>query len=213
MSTIIGIDRSELLLWAILGSFESLALRQYELNVPLLATMEKRALVDLLTSRVSSSEVLEETELASPIKELVASATGSDAVHTLIVQGLLLELLGQTIYKSFGENELVSAATCALCADGLTASLAITEKVPKLITEKIGTGEDLFQALMTVSRPVLRHLDTLGEGLDQHFCERFSISFADLMGEFAAEFIPACAELGLERRKLVGYLTGALMGV
>src|SRR5271154_4232263 len=106
MSAIVGIDRSELLLWALLRNFESLALRQYELNVPALATMEKRALVDLLISQVPSDEVLAETELALPVKDLVDSATGSDEIHTLIVQGLLLELLGQTIYQSFGQNEL-----------------------------------------------------------------------------------------------------------
>jgi hypothetical protein len=213
MSAIIGIDRSELLLWAILRNFESLALRQYELYVPTLAGEEKRALVALLSSQVPSDEVLDEAELAVPVNDLVAGATGSDAVHTLIVQGLLLELLGQTIYQSFGQSELVSSSTRTLCADGLAASQTISKKIPALIAEEIGTGESLFQTLMIVSRPVLRQLDTLGVGLDQHFSARFGICFADLMGEFAADFIPACTELGLDRRKLVGFLTGALMGV
>ena len=77
----------------------------------------------------------------------------------------------------------------------------------------MGIGEQLFQTFATVSRPVIMHLDALGERMDSHFNERFGVTFADLMGEFVAELVPICVELGVERRKIVGHLTGVLMGI
>lgn len=208
-----AINKSELLLWTILRNFELLALKQYEKNVAVLATQEKRELVNLLSSQAPSDEALEEISLTQSIRNLLNSATGPDEIHTLIIQGLLLETLGRTIYQIFENNKVLSSSTRALCSTGLQAGRSVKTKIAKLIIEKMGIGEQLFQTFVTVSRPVIMHLDALGERLDQHLNERFNISFADLMGEFVAELIPLCVELGVERRKIVGHLTGVLMGI
>jgi hypothetical protein len=207
------ISKSELLLWTILRNFELLALKQYEKNVAVLATAEKRELVDLLNSQAPSDEALEETSLTQSIRNLLNSATGPDEVHTLIVQGLLLETLGRTIYQIFENNTGLSASTRELCKQGIQAGSSIKTNIYKLISERMGLGEQLFQTFVTVSRPVIVHLDALGERMDSHFNERFNVTFADLMGEFVAELVPICVELGVERRKIVGHLTSVLMGI
>ncbi len=207
------INKSELLLWTILRNFELLALKQYEKNVAILATDEKRELVDLLNSQAPSDEALDETSLTQSIRNLLNSATGPDEIHTLIIQGLLLETLGRTIYQIFENNKVLSLTTRSLCSKGLRAGGTVKTKICKLIIERMGIGEQLFQTFATVSRPVIMQLDALGERMDCHFNERFGVSFADLMGEFVAELIPLCVELGVERRKIVGHLTGVLMGI
>ena len=207
------INESELLLWAILRRFELLALMQYEKNVAILATSEKRELVDLLNSQAPADEALEETSLVNPVNDLLNSATNSDETHTLIIQGLLLETLGRTIYQIFEENTGLSSSTRSLCSAGLRAGKSVKAKIQKLIAEKMGLGEQLFQTFVTVSRPVITQLDALGERMDYHFSERFGVSFADLMGEFVAELVPICVELGVERRKIISHLTGVLMGI
>lgn len=99
------INKSELLLWTILRNFELLALKQYEKNVAVLATDEKRELVNLLNSQAPSDEALEETSLTQSIRNLLNSATGPDEVHTLIIQGVLLETLVRSIFTSFSLSQ------------------------------------------------------------------------------------------------------------
>jgi hypothetical protein len=207
------INKSELLLWTILRNFELLALKQYEKFAGILVTNEKRELVELLNSQAPSDEALEETSLTQPISNLLKSATGPDETHTLIIQGLLLETLGRTIYQLFENNNVLSSSTRSLCATGLRAGGSVKNKIKKLIAEKAGIGEQLFQTFIIISRPVILQLEALGERMDSHFNERFGVSFADLMGEFVAELIPLCVELGVDRRKIVGHLTAVLMGI
>ena len=64
-----------------------------------------------------------------------------------------------------------------------TARKSIKEQTHKLIVEKIGSGDKVYQAFINISRPVVICLDALGESLDQHFREKFNISFSDLMGD------------------------------
>lgn len=209
----VELDHNELLLWSVLLSFESLALRQYAAYATVLVTPEKRALVQSLNSQVPSAEALEETDLATPLKDVVLQATGASYVQTLIVQGLLLESVGHAFYQMLSANESISAATRALTGAGLKASESVTSKIPKLLSEEVGDRQELFQAFMTASKPVLKSLVGLGDGLDKHFSEQFGITFADLMGEFASDLISLCVQLGMERRKIVCYLTAALMGI
>lgn len=207
------LDRTEALLWTILREFESLALAQYAATVPALLTREKEAVVALLGSRIDSDDELAGTQLALPMSDLVACATSANEAHVLITQGLLLESIGEAIYRTFGENSATSLPTRELCAIGLAASLRARAIVPGLLRSRIGCGDVLLQAIMDESAPLLRSLDALGEGLDEHFSERYNIGFADLMGDVAAELIALCTELDIDRRKLVAFLTGALMGL
>jgi hypothetical protein len=66
---------------------------------------------------------------------------------------------------------------------------------------------------MNEAAPLLRSLDDLGEGIDATFLDRFGVSFADLMGDVAAELIAVCIALDVDRRKFVAFLTSALMGM
>lgn len=213
MNVTLELDRSEALLWTILTQFESLAVEQYRASVPALLTPEKRRVIDLLRTRVAAGDDLAGTRLESPVAALLATVTSADPTHVLIAQGLFLEFIGQAIYDRFGDNDLTSETTRDLCELGSQASGRAREIVPALLRARIGSGDVLLQAIMTASAPMLRLLDDLGEGIDAYFFDRFSVSFADLMGDVAAELIAVCADLDIDRRKFVAFLTSSLMGI
>ena len=52
----------------------------------------------------------------------------------------------------------------------------------------------------------------LSSAVDELFGKRFGLTFAELLGDFTAELLPACVELGMNRRKLVCHLAGVFMG-
>jgi class 3 adenylate cyclase len=213
MNVISDLDRTEALLWTILSRFESLAVAQYAVTVPTLLTPEKDAVIALLRTRVHGDDELNGTQLEAPIAALMHSVTSSSEARVLIGQGLFLELIGEAIYATFGANEATSEPTRALCQRGSAASRRARELVPGLLRARIGQGDVLLQAIMNESAPLLRSLDDLGEGIDATFLERFGVSFADLMGDVAAELIAICLELDVDRRKFVSFLTSALMGI
>jgi len=139
--------------------------------------------------------------------------TSASEAHVLIAQGLFLEIIGEAIYRSFGQNAASSEPTRRLCASGSAACARARALVPDLLRARIGDGDVLLQAIMNEAAPLLRSLDDLGEGIDATFLERFGVSFADLMGDVAAELIAVCIDLGVDRRKFVAFLTSALMGM
>ncbi len=211
MNVYADLDRSEALLWTILSRFEFLAVEQYGATVPSLLTPEKIAVVALLRTRVQTEDELAGTQLEAPIAALVASATSTRAAHVLIAQGLFLELIGEAIYRTFGANELSSGSTRELCILGNRASGRARDTIPGLLREHIGRGDVLLQAIVDESGPLLARLDDLGEGIDAHYLDRFGVSFADLMGDVAAELIAIAIDLDVDRRKFVAFLASALM--
>lgn len=213
MSVSTELDRSEALLWTVLTRFESLAVAQYAVAVPALLTPEKHALVALLRTRVHGDDELTGTRLEAPIAALMDAVTSTNEAHILIAQGLFLEFVGEAIYRSFGENDATSEPTRILCERGTRSSATARALIPGLLRSRIGHGDVLLQAIMTEAAPMLRSLDDLGEGIDAYFLERFGVSFADLMGDVAADLIGVCIELDVDRRKFVAFLTSALMGI
>jgi len=213
MNVIADLDRSEALLWTILSRFESLAFTQYAATAPALLTDEKRGVVALLRTRVHGDDELIGTQLEAPIAALMRSVTSDQLPRVLIGQGLFLELIGEAIYQTFGLNAATSEATRELCAAGAAASARARELIPGLLRSEIGEADVLLQAIMNEAGPLLRSLDDLGEGIDASFLDRFGVSFADLMGDVAAELIATCIELDVDRRKFVAFLTSALMGI
>jgi hypothetical protein len=213
MNVSADLDRSEALLWTILSRFEALAVEQYAASAPALLTPEKQSAVALLRTRVTDEAFLAGTELEAPLAVLLANATSTREHHVLIAQGLFLESIGEAIYRSFGENAATSEPTRRLCERGFAASARARTIVPGLLRARIGEGDVLLQTIMTEAGPLLRSLDDLGDGIDASFLDRYGVSFADLMGDVAAELIPACVDLGIERRKFVAFLTSALMGM
>jgi hypothetical protein len=206
--------RVESLFWTIVYRFESLAARQYAACVPELLTPEKRLFLDRAAPlALDGPEAFAGTPLGEPVTALIASAQTNDPRRVLVVQGFFLELLGRTLYRTFGASAASGAETRAVCELGEAAADAGLTVLPTLLAARIGAGEILLQAFMDESQATLASLDSLGEGIDEVFRERYGMSFADLMGDVAAEAIAMCVELGMDRRKFVSFLTGALMGI
>jgi hypothetical protein len=153
------------------------------------------------------------TPLEIPIAALMRSVTSGEATRVIVAQGLFLELIGEAIYRGFAENAATSGPTRELCERGLAASGRARELIGGVLRSAIGTGEVLLQTIVDESAPLLRSLDDLGEGIDAAFFDRYGVSFADLMGDVAAELIAVCIDLDVDRRKLVAFLTCALMGM
>jgi len=207
------VDGTELLLWAVMGKFERLALEHYTTHAPTLATSEKRRFVARLDALETDEAPLAASVLAAPVEEILARARNSDVVSVLIVQGLVLEHLGQAIYRVAKDTERASPASRALAVAGCAASVSVTTQASAEIAEHVGTHERLYPVFAEVSQDVMAALDALAEPVDEVFGERFGLRFADVLGEFAAELITACTALGLQRRKVVAHLTGACMGL
>jgi hypothetical protein len=206
------LDHDEQLMWGILSRLEGLALTRYEQVAPQLATPAKRAVVSTLKQGAPDDSVLDASPLGKPMHDLVEAASGTTETDALIVQGFLLERLGQIIYKTLSSHASVSAATRALATAGWSACVSVIGLATERLRSVAGEGEALFQVFSTVSDGVLRRLDGLGEGVDQLFGKRFGLTFSEVLGDFTAELLPACVELGMSRRKLVCHLAGVFMG-
>src|ERR1700756_3749354 len=109
-------DRDELLMWRILGKLEALALRKYEAALPQLAIPEKKALVLQLLQKAPDDAELAASPLGQPIQDLLQAADREDQTAILIVQGMVLERLGQIIYKALSAQQTVSQATRSLAS-------------------------------------------------------------------------------------------------
>jgi hypothetical protein len=200
----------EAALFSMMKAFEALAVAVYEREAPDLCTPEKRTFVAHLATKSPNDDALNRTVLAEPVRVLL-DKVAHQPHGALLVQGLVLEQLGRVIYERIQVTPLASAAGKALAKQGQTATLSVLDKIPNLVTIRIGTGDTLFAAFVQASGPVFSQLDSLGEGVDAVFGKNFDIQFAEVMGDLTAELLPMCVELGMERRKLVIHLTGALM--
>ena len=207
------VDGTESLFWALMHKFERLALERYTAHTPTLATDAKRRFVASLHALATDETPLAASVLAAPVEELLARARSTDAVSVLIVQGLVLEHLGQAIYRVATDTPKASPALRALAAAGHAASLSVTTAASAEIAARVGTHERLYAVFADTSDDVLAALDALAEPVDEVFGERFGLRFADVMGEFTAGLVTACTALGMQRRKIVAHLAGACMGL
>jgi hypothetical protein len=208
-------DRSGLedLFWEILRAFEDLALRQYRAHAPALATAQKVDLAARLEARAPTMQSLDASELAEPVRSLLADANLPDEGRTLIVQGLILENLAQAIYGAVDQNPKVSEGARQLATIGNGASRSVTEQVPAILVSRYPDSEELFDEFARGSHDILMRLDALGDGVDRLFGDPFSIHFKDVAGAFVARLIPICSGMGMVRRKVVSHLAGAFMGL
>lgn len=206
-------DADERLLWALMSRFERLALERYAALVPELATGEKRAFVARLDAIATDAGALEASPLAAPVDALLAHAQSADEVAVLLVQGLVLERLGQAIYRIAEQSTRASEATRSLAATGLAASHGVTTAAAQRIAQQIGSGDPLYAVFIDRTHDVVAVLDALADPVDRVFGERFGLRFADLMGEFVADLTTACTALGMQRRKVVAHLAAACMGM
>jgi hypothetical protein len=206
------LDKDEQLMWGVLARLESLALAKYRKDVPELATPEKEAVVRTLQQGAPDNGPVDSSPLGPPIHDLLEAASMPGQADTLIVQGLLLERLGQIIYKVLGSHQTVSSATRSLATSGWSACTTVIGLATQRLRTIVGEGDVLFDVFSTVSESVLGRLDSLGTCVDELFGKRFGLTFAEVLGDFTAELLPACVELGMNRRKLICHLAGAFMG-
>jgi len=191
---------------------ESLAWQKYQTVAPQLAVPQKKAVVEQLLARAPDDRALDATPLGRSIDELLEAADRPDRTDTLLVQGFVLERLGQVIYKVLGANGGASSPTRNLAVLGGVACTAVIDRATDLVQHAVGGGEALFDRFCVATDAVLRRLDGVGNGVDQMFGQRFGLTFSELIGEFIAELLPACVEMGMNRRKLICHLASVFMG-
>ena len=209
-------DADELLLWALMVRFERLALDRYAALSPALADAgdgAKRAWVARLDALPTDGAALAASPLAPPVDALLARAQSTDETAVLLVQGLVLEHLGQAIYRVAQATERAGEATRALAGEGLAASRAVTSAAASRTRAVVGSGEDLYRTFTERTHDVLAALDALADPVDAVFGARFGLRFADVMAEFVADLVGAGTALGMQRRKIVAHLAGACMGL
>ena len=206
------LDDTERLMWTVLHRMESLALRNYRTHIPEMASDAKVALVERLATQVSD-DLLAASPLAGPMDELMQAAEAGSAADALMVQGLILEPLGQTFYNHLADNAAAAPATRAMAVTGVESTTASIDKAVGLAPTHVGSDDLLYQEFISRTRETLSALNDMDEPLDDQFGEKYGLSFADLVGDFTAELIPTCAGLGMNRRQVVCHLTGAFMGV
>ncbi|MED5373899.1 MAG: hypothetical protein VX899_22965 [Myxococcota bacterium] len=203
----------EAALWSLLHRVETHTAARYAAQAPALLTDDKREAAARIAALVPSQDVLAGTELAEVLPPLLGAAEGQGGPHdALWIQGLLLELLGVTLYRALQQGGRLSAegeaaASFALQASSTTAALAAAQ-----ISALGFTVEDNFALFTGRSEPVLQQLDHLGEALDARFGGPLDLLFSDVMGDYVAELLPVCGELGFGRRQVMVHLTSAMMG-
>lgn len=200
------------LFWEIMRRFEDVALQQYRRHVPPLATAAKIDLIERLAGVAPGRAVLDQSDLAAPLGRLLSVAAKDDADATLVVQGLVLEQLGQAIYAAVSANPNVSTEGRDLAALAGQASASVTQQVPGLLTASIADADGRFAVFTEASHDLLMELDGLGDGIDRTFGAAFDLRFRDIAGELVARAVPVCTSLGMQRRQVVSHLAGALMG-
>jgi hypothetical protein len=206
-------DAQEALFWTLMHRFEAHALACYRRHAPLLATVAKADVVRAAAAAAAAPERLAATDLAPRVEALFACVAGDERTATLFVQGLVLEHLGQSIYRIGEVAERTSPATRSLATAGRAASEEVTRLALERIAADVGTGEVAYAVFADVTHDALGALDALSEPVDRVFGERFGLRFADLLGEFTADLVGACTRLEMPRRKVVAHLAGACMGL
>lgn len=199
-------------LWKVLQSFESLAICQYEANVPAIDTTQKRELLHMLDDQIGVEQSFDPYELDVPIKNLLKAATICGECEVLIMQGLILELLAKALYEAIEPNEGISIARLNLCSAGITASKAVSRQVLQCLATN-NNRQQFERIFMTVSKPLFLSFSLISEDLDIYIGSKLGMSFTDVLADFVSELVPICSNLGIERRKTMGYLTNVLMGI
>jgi len=200
------------LLWAMLDAVEGHTVARYAAAAPELLTPGKKAARDAVAWRAAGTS-LAGTPLETAVDSLLAAATGDGSLtDALLLQGLVLEQLGVTIYRTFGDGRLSDDGS-----DVATLAGAASEEVSALAAERLcaemPNADARFDAFAERTDAMFVRLDALGEALDTAFSGPFGLHFEDVMGEFMADLLPACTDgLGLQRREVIVHLTHALMG-
>jgi len=199
-------------LWRVLSTVEAHTADRYAQAAPALAAPERPPLVAQMR-RLAGGVALEDTGLDGPVRSLLQVAEGQGTAHdAALLQGLLLEQLGATLYTTLAEGGRLTAAGQALASDAAAASRAAAQRAVAQLRAEHPDPQERFYAFTAASRPLLAQLDSLGEALDGRFAAPLELRFADVLGDFMAELLPCCvSELGFSRRRVMVHFTQALM--
>lgn len=199
--------KAEALLWAILRRFETHALARYEAVAPELVNDDKRALVAALNARAGA---IDSAALDKETSALIDALSSGNRNDTLINQGLLLELVGKAIYANVGSAD-ISEETRDLCALGGRAADAAIAAATRELQAEFPSGEAFFASMIKTSPELLKRLTPFAETLDHEVGSAFGMSFADLIGEFVSDVDDLTGSLGVDRKKLIAFLTNVMM--
>jgi len=205
-------SHEERLLLAMLARFEAEGLACYHEHAPHLATDAKSTLLDRLRDEGADDDELSGSELWGPVGSVLRTARSSGPTETLFVQGLLLEILGCTIYTAAAKAPMISDTGKQLAAQAIPACRAVVAMATTALVETVGTGEPAFVEFADATHDVIAALDPIGEPVDAVFGERFDIRYSELIGDFTADLVAVCADLDMPRRKVLAHLAGASMG-
>ena len=152
---------------------------------------------------------------SSQFQALVGSAGEARAeAGVLVAQGLVLERVRRIVYGTLAGLADISASSKSLARALERVSAEVVARTPALFASACArTEQKPFSLFAEASDDVLHRLDAVGEGVDEIFGERFGLRFADIIGDFVSDLVPTCVELGMERRKVMSHLAGALMGI
>jgi hypothetical protein len=207
------LDTDERLLWTVMLCFERQALLQYGAHLPALAIADKQSWVDELAAVVGGDDALRASTLQAPIENLLAAAARVERPSAaLVVQGLVLERVRRVVYDALRVSAGASDRTRRFARWGSSISASLVEQAPTLLHEQENQGP-MFTLFLEESGEILQRLDAVGESVDLVFGERFGLKFSDIVGEFVADLVPTCVGLGMDRRKVMSHLAGALMGL
>ena len=199
-------------LWAMLARVEACTLERYRASAPGLATPEKVSAVEALAAQVTEPLELPDF-LESPLVRLLTGAEGDGSRSSaLVLQGLLLEPLGVTLYRALAEGDRLPPEGRAIAETAAAASQCAWDSAAEALIALEPDAGARFDRFTAGSTPLLASLDGFGEALDRAFAEPFDLPFAELMGDYVADLLPVCtADLGFGRREVMVHLTSALM--
>ena len=199
-------------LWAMLNKVESHTAARYAAVAPDLVTASKREALDAIHGTANGGG-LAGSRLENAVDALLDAAVGDGSRgDALLLQGVVLEHLGVTLYRCVGESGHLPADEARVAALAGEASGEVAAKALAEACSWYADPSDRFAAFTGRTDQLFVHLDALGEALDAELAGPFGIGFADVMGEFVADLLPACTDgLGFERRKVIAHLTSALM--
>ncbi len=204
-------QREEALLFDLLARIEADTLERYERLLPELVTSAKRDLIAKLRARASQAPP-RDPELDEGAERVLAAAASEEPARVLCVQGLVLETLGRCIYAAAAAAPGLGPEARALAEEGRIACETVTRKASAEAPRHIGSGEAAFASFAEATHDVIGELEAIAEPIDRSFSEAFDTHYAELMGDFTADLLLACVELGMPRRKVVTHFAGASMG-
>jgi hypothetical protein len=203
----------EQLFWSLMGTFERQAIAQYDQIFADPAIEVKRQCLALLEAWVPPGSNLARGDLQSTAVALAnGTAAVTDPVDVLVIQGLVLERVRSSVYRAVAASSEVSERARELARNSAAASAAISAQCTSRFEAQVPAAER-FARFVTASDDLLHRLDAFGEQVDSTFGAQFSLRFADVVGDFTADLLPVCSGLGMERRKVLGHLANAMMGL